>query len=72
MLIGNFKTNFFDYRFKSRWNFAKAKFDLLNKDLMRRGAQLTEMEEYLPKKSGRYLKVILGSVNVSFLNKHDR
>jgi len=50
----------------------QAKFDLLNKDLMRRCAQLTEMEEYLPKKSGRYLKVILGSVNVSFLNKHDR
>ena len=60
------------FRFKPKDEEDQAKFDLLNKDLMRRGAQLTEMEEYLPKKSGRYLKVILGSVNVSFLNKHDR
>jgi len=50
----------------------KEKFDLLNKDMMRRQAQLIEMEEYLPKKSGTYLKIILGSVNVSFLNKQER
>ena len=51
---------------------AKEKGDALNKDLMRRYAQLSEMEESLPKKSGTYLKIILGSVNVSFLNKQDR
>ena len=39
---------------------------------MRRHAQLNEMEESLPKKSGTYLKIILGSVNVSFLNKQER
>ena len=39
---------------------------------MRRQAQLNEMEESLPKKSGTYLKIILGSVNVSFLNKQER
>ncbi|XP_057376435.1 transmembrane protein 120 homolog [Daphnia carinata] len=50
----------------------KEKFQLLNKDLMRRQAQLNEMEESLPKKSGTYLKIILGSVNVSFLNKQER
>ena len=40
--------------------------------MMRRQAQLIEMEESLPKKSGTYLKIILGSVNVSFLNKQER
>ena len=50
----------------------KEKFELLQKDLRRRHAQLNEMEESLPKKSGTYLKIILGSVNVSFLNKQER
>ena len=45
---------------------------MLNKDMRRRYAQLSEMEESLPKKSGTYLKIILGSVNVSFLNKQER
>lgn len=60
------------YRTKPKDESEKEKFDLLNKDMMRRQAQLIEMEEYLPKKSGTYLKIILGSVNVSFLNKQER
>jgi len=41
----------------------------LNKDILRRKAQLSQIEDYLPKPSGTYLKVILGSVNVSILDK---
>jgi hypothetical protein len=59
-------------RLKPKDEFEKEKFELLNKDLRRRHAQLNEMEESLPKKSGSYLKIILGSVNVSFLNKQER
>ncbi len=59
-------------RFRPRDDGERSKVEILNKDLMRRYAQLCEMEESLPKKSGTYLKIILGSVNVSFLNKQDR
>lgn len=60
------------FRLKPKDESEKEKYELLNKDLMRRQAQLNEMEESLPKKSGTYLKIILGSVNVSFLNKQER
>ncbi|XP_008482156.2 transmembrane protein 120 homolog [Diaphorina citri] len=30
------------------------------------------MEQSLPKENGRYLKIILGNVNVSILNKNDK
>jgi len=43
--------------------------DNLNKDILRRKAQLSQMEDYLPRPSGRYLKTILGSVNMSILDK---
>ena len=44
----------------------------LSKDLVRRKAQLYQMENFLPRENDVYLKVILGSVNVSILNKNDR
>ncbi|KAF0287612.1 Transmembrane protein 120 [Amphibalanus amphitrite] len=44
----------------------------LSKDLIRRKAQLYQMENFLPRENDVYLKVILGSVNVSILNKNDR
>ncbi|XP_069689135.1 transmembrane protein 120 homolog [Periplaneta americana] len=44
----------------------------LEKDLLRRRAQLHEMEQSLPKENGLYLKIILGNVNVSILNKNDK
>ncbi|KDR23134.1 transmembrane protein 120 homolog [Zootermopsis nevadensis] len=44
----------------------------LEKDLLRRKAQLHEMEQSLPKQNGLYLKIILGNVNVSILNKNDK
>jgi len=41
----------------------------LGKDILRRSEQLTQMEQVLPKESGKYLKIILGTVNVSILDK---
>lgn len=44
----------------------------LEKDLLRRKAELREIEQSLPKQNGLYLKIILGNVNVSILNKNDK
>lgn len=44
----------------------------LQNDLRRRKAQLYEMENILPKMSGTYLKIILGNINVSILDKNDK
>ena len=46
--------------------------DNLNKEFTRREAQLVEVEQTLPKENGLYLKIILGNVNVSILNKNDK
>ena len=48
-----------------------AKSDLM-KDIIRRKAQLSQIEDSLPRESGTYLKVILGSVNVSILDKQSK
>ncbi|KAF2360236.1 TMPIT-like [Trinorchestia longiramus] len=45
---------------------------LLQTDIIRRKAQLYEMENILPKPSGRYLKIILGGINVSILDKNEK
>jgi len=50
----------------------KQKIHKLEKDMIKRQLKFRDMEEYLPHQSGRYLRIILGSVNVSFLNKNDR
>lgn len=44
----------------------------LDKDMQRRELQIHEMEQTLPKANGTYLSIILGSVNVSILNKNDK
>ncbi|XP_066997627.2 transmembrane protein 120 homolog isoform X2 [Anabrus simplex] len=44
----------------------------LKKKIRDRKEQLSEMEQGLPKQSGLYLSVILGSVNVSMLNTNDK
>lgn len=44
----------------------------LNKDVERRLNQLVEIEHCLPKQNGLYLKIILGNVNVSILNRNDK
>ncbi|XP_046396512.1 transmembrane protein 120 homolog [Ischnura elegans] len=53
-------------------NADQEKLETLEKDFMRRKAQLYEMEQSLPKQNGTYLKIILGNVNVSILNKNDK
>lgn len=47
----------------------KAEKSDLDKDILRRKAQLSQMEDSLPRPSGRYLNIILGSINVSILDK---
>jgi len=44
----------------------------LRKNMEQRHNQLVEMEHCLPKENGTYLKIILGNVNVSILNKNDK
>lgn len=46
--------------------------ELLQTDLIRRKAQLYDMENNIPKQSGLYLKIILGNINVSILNKEEK
>lgn len=46
--------------------------DDLEKDVLKRKALLFNIEQTLPKENGTYLKIILGSVNVSILNKNDK
>ncbi|QQP36474.1 Transmembrane protein 120 -like protein [Caligus rogercresseyi] len=38
----------------------------LRRDILRRYAQLSRMEDHLPRESGLYLKIILGNVNAKF------
>lgn len=44
----------------------------LQKDVLRRQSQLGQMLENLPKQSGRYLRVIMGNVDVSILDKNEK
>lgn len=44
----------------------------LEKNVLKRIALLLDIEQTLPKENGLYLKIILGNVNVSILNKMDK
>lgn len=44
----------------------------LEKEIMKRKALLHEIEATLPKQNSLYLRIILGNVNVSILNKNDK
>lgn len=44
----------------------------LKNDVLKREAELQLIEQTLPKQSGTYLKVVLGNIDVSFLNKNDK
>lgn len=50
----------------------KEKLKQLKKNIEERKSQFRELEEVLPHENGVYLKVILGSVNVSLLSKNDK
>ena len=44
----------------------------LQKDILRRSAQLEQMQDLLPRKSGRYLRGIIGNVDTSILDKNEK
>lgn len=44
----------------------------LDKNMLKRKAQLHEIEQGLPQKNSLYLNIILGDVNVSILNRSDK
>ena len=44
----------------------------LLQDILRRTAQLEQMQEVLPRKSGRYLRGIIGNVDCSILDKNEK
>lgn len=44
----------------------------LEKNILTRKDLLFNFEQTLPKENGLYLKIILGNVNVSILNKNDK
>lgn len=44
----------------------------LENNILKRKAQLDDIEQTLPKQNGIYLKIILGNVNVSILNKEEK
>lgn len=48
------------------------KIEKLTQDIMKRDAELEVIEHSLPKKIGIYLRLVLGNIDVSFLNKEDK
>ncbi|BES95487.1 TMPIT-like protein [Nesidiocoris tenuis] len=50
----------------------REKVDVLHRGFERRNGQITDIEHALPKPNGLYLKIILGNVNVSILNKNEK
>uniref|UniRef100_A0A182PV88 Transmembrane protein 120 homolog n=1 Tax=Anopheles epiroticus TaxID=199890 RepID=A0A182PV88_9DIPT len=50
----------------------KEKVTQLEKSIMKRKAQIHEIEQGLPQQNSQYLKIILGDVNVSILNRNDK
>lgn len=50
----------------------KTSIEHLENDILKRNAHLYEIEQILPKENGIYLKIILGNVNVSILNKEQK
>ncbi|XP_044754141.1 transmembrane protein 120 homolog [Coccinella septempunctata] len=51
---------------------AKEQTEQLENDILKRKIQLQGIEQTLPKKNGIYLRIILGNVNVSILNKEEK
>uniref|UniRef100_A0A336MKB9 CSON001126 protein n=1 Tax=Culicoides sonorensis TaxID=179676 RepID=A0A336MKB9_CULSO len=57
---------------KSRTVEEKQQIAQLENKLLKKKAQLNEIEQSLPQKNSLYLKIILGDVNVSILNRNDK
>lgn len=64
---------FSDYcRLSTKKDVDHEKLEQIKSNVMKRKAQLYEVEQTLPKPNGVYLKIILGNVNVSILNKQEK
>jgi len=48
------------------------KYEEVLSGMMKQRANLNDIEQTLPKENGLYLKIILGTVNVSILNKEEK
>lgn len=59
------------YRLKKKGE-SKQQVEEVENNIMKSQAQLNEIEQTLPKPNGVYLKIILGNVNVSILNKEEK
>lgn len=66
------KVSLLNNRRYSRKSECKEVISDLEQNMLRRKADLSEIEEALPKKNGLYLRIILGNVNVSILNKDEK
>ncbi|KAJ3661251.1 hypothetical protein Zmor_005655 [Zophobas morio] len=67
----NYRLNIIENSLKdlSKQPECKEKVDVLHDGIMKRRAHLHEIEQTLPKQNGIYLKIILGNVNVSIINR---
>jgi len=50
----------------------KGEVEDLQKDVLRRTAQLEQMQEVLPRKSGRYLRAVIGNVDCNILDRKEK
>ncbi|THD18495.1 Transmembrane protein 120B [Fasciola hepatica] len=50
----------------------KAYLELIRMDIQRKELLLRDVEEMLPRSPGVYLRIVLGALNISFLNKQDK
>lgn len=60
------------FRLSAKKEIDNEKLQEIKNHIMKRKAQLYEVEQTLPKPNGTYLKIILGNVNVSILNKEEK
>lgn len=57
---------------RKKKEYDEAKVNELETNILKRKEQLHEIEQTLPKQNGIYLKIILGNVNVSILNREEK
>lgn len=60
------------HKYLKSYNEKDQKVKELEENIMKREAELEAIEKTLPKKTGTYLKLVLGDIDVSFLNEEER
>lgn len=65
------ETDKLHFRLKKKGESSK-EIEELESNILKRKAHLSEIEQTLPKPNGMYLKIILGNVNVSILNREQK